>query len=68
MVSEVSYINRKQSTLNKSEQSLLILLDREFSVWGNRMGTGSSRPELPLTAITVGSLYKDEPHNIGSLG
>lgn len=68
MVLNVSYI--KQSTRNKSEQSLLILLESflfgEIKRWGS--GKGEQQGMLPLTAIAAGSLYKDKPHCIGSFG
>lgn len=51
MVLKVSYINRKQSMLNKSEQSLLILIDKEFSVWENkRWGGGNGEQQTSATS------------------
>lgn len=56
--------------LNKSKQSLLILLDIKFFTWGNKtVGTSSSRPVLPLIAITAERFHIYESHTIiGSLG
>lgn len=56
--------------LNKSKQSLLILLDIKFFTWGNKtVGTSSSRPVLLLIAITAERVHIYESHTIiGSLG